>query len=84
MSHYKVFLDFDTYNKVRESRGKRKGELLQFLNSLAADPFQPGDLHTFRDNVRIEVKVFGKYSLLYYSDHAVKEVKILDFYRSGS
>ena len=84
MNKYTVFLDFELYHQIRSIRGTKKREILNYLNSLAENPFAKGELNTVMEGVRIEVKVIGKYSLLYYADHAVKEVKILDFYQSGT
>lgn len=70
MNRYKVFLDFELYNKIRPIRGPRKSEILNYLNSLAENPFAKGELNTVMEGVRIEVKVMGKYSLLYYAERS--------------
>jgi hypothetical protein len=30
----------------------------------------------------VEVKVIGKYAIYYWADHAVKEIKVIDIFRS--
>ena len=84
MDDYKVFLDFEIFRLIKPIRGIRKQQIIEFLKSLERDPFKEGELNTYRDGRKIEVKLFGKYSLLYWVDHAVKEVKIVDFYASHS
>jgi len=83
MSGYRVFLDFEVHDLIRPIRGPRKREIVNFLRALEENPFLHGDLQTRRDGRDIEVKVFGKYSLLYWADHAVKEIKVVEFYALG-
>jgi len=41
-----------------------------------------GDLQKEKEGRILEVKVFGKYSIYYWSDHAVKEVKVVEILKS--
>ncbi len=54
-------------------------ELLALFDLLKADPFQGNDYH---DEVQYAgpnaVKLVGAFAVVFYVDHAVKEVKILD------
>lgn len=78
MSDYDLYVSIETVDGLRQIRGKRKKEIVNFLSSLKSNPFLQGD---FKKNTAIqtlEVKVFGKYSVYYWSDHAVKEVKVVE------
>ncbi len=61
---------------VRPPRLERE-RILTFLESLANRPEFPGD-YTERDvdGRSIQIKIIGDYALTYWTDHAVKEVKV--------
>jgi len=51
---------------------------------LAEDPFRAGD-YVERDDIGrpIQVKIIGRYAVFFWSDHPVKEVKIVDLKSAG-
>lgn len=53
--------------------------MIRFLESLSTDPFQKGDYADRTPEGReVQVKVIGSHALLYWADHPVREVKVVD------
>jgi hypothetical protein len=51
--------------------------ILSFLESLSSDPFRRGDYEEHDDVGRpVQIKIIGNFALTYWTDHAVKEVKV--------
>ena len=84
MSDYRVFVSLEIAEAVRLIRGVRRHQIFEFLTSLQSDPFQVGDFQKQQSVRTVEVKVFGQYSIYYWPDHAVKEVKVVDLVRSDT
>ena len=63
---------------MRQMRPAWRTRIIHFLESLAADPFQSGD-YTERDPVdrTLQVKVIGPWAIVYWTDHPVCEVKVV-------
>lgn len=52
--------------------------LLKFFESLANDPYRTGDFRQYTlEGREIEVAVVGRYIVGYWSDHAVKQVRVV-------
>lgn len=83
MSPYNIFLRLEATEAIRAVRGAQRTRISAFIDLLANDPFQVGD-YTERDesNRQIEIKVIGQYAITFWSDHAVKEVKVVDIQRA--
>lgn len=79
MQPYKVLISIEILQFQRPARSDRD-KILSFLESLAIDPFKPGDYEE-RDDVGhpVQIKIIGDYALTYWADHAVKEVKVVRF-----
>ena len=82
MINYQLFLNYEVAVRIKPIRRRRKIEILEFLERLTNEPFLSGDFQKKKDFLDLEVKVFGNYSLYYYADHAVKEIKVVDFQKS--
>ncbi len=83
MSPYNIFLRLEAAEAIRAIRGAQRTRISAFIDLLANDPFQVGD-YTERDESdrQIEIKVIGQYAITFWSDHAVKEVKVVDIRRA--
>ncbi len=77
--NYALFIRHEAYDVVvAASRGARD-RIMKFIESLPADPFQSGDyLETDSTGRDCQVKIIGKYAVYFWTDHAVKEVKVVD------
>ncbi len=77
MVRYSVFLREEAHATAPKS-GVQRSMVMEFIRSLADDPFQSGDFHE-HDSVgrRLEVKIVGRYAVTFWSDHPVKEVKVV-------
>jgi hypothetical protein len=76
---YAVYLRREALDFLRECRREDRDSLLNLLDTLANDPFQKGDFAEKDQTGRtIEVLIFRRYAILYWPDHPVKEVKIVD------
>lgn len=76
MQPYKVLVTIEFLQLQRPAPRERE-QILAFLESLADNPFKPGDYEE-RDDVDrpLRIKIVGNYALTYWADHAVKEVKV--------
>jgi len=82
MVAYRLFISIDIVDAIKSVRGPRRAAIQDFLIKLRSDPFMKGDLQKEKEGRILEVKVFGKYSIYYWSDHAVKEVKVVEILKS--
>ena len=76
---YEVYLRREVFEFLRQCRSGDRERLLTLLRKLGTDPYKQGDC-TERDRTgrKIEVLVFRKYAVLYWADHAVKEIKVIE------
>lgn len=83
MSPYSVFLRLEAAEAIRTIRGAQRSRIVAFIDSLAKDPFQVGDYTEQDESDRnIEIQVIGQHAVIFWSDHAVKEVKVVDIRRA--
>ena len=76
---YEVFIRHEVYRSLQDSSARDQERVLDFVESLADDPFREGDATTFDEHDRIvQVKMLGKLVLFYWADHAAKEVRVVD------
>ena len=75
---YLLFVRHELYDLIRQMRPAWRQQVLRFLESLAADPFQSGD-YTERDPTDriLQAKVIGPWAIVYWADHPVGEVKVV-------
>jgi mRNA-degrading endonuclease RelE of RelBE toxin-antitoxin system len=73
---YKVLVSVRFLQLPRPAKRERE-QILSFIESLATNPFKPGDYEE-RDDVGnpVQIKIIGDYALTFWADHAVKEVKV--------
>ena len=76
---YEVYLRREAFDFLRQLRRDDREHLLGLLRRLARDPFQPGDFSE-RDlsGRQLEGVIIRRYAVLFWADHAVKEVKVTD------
>ncbi len=76
MQAYKVLVTIEALQMKRPPRAERE-RILSFLESLANYPELAGDF-TERDETgrSVQIKIVGDCALTYWTDHAVKEVKV--------
>jgi len=78
---YRVFIE-ERAARVLTSIEARKAPL-DFIRSLAADPFQEGDFAEADAVERtIHTQLVNDYAISFYADHAAKEVKVLQVSRA--
>jgi hypothetical protein len=76
---YEVYLRREVFEFLRECRRDERDQLFTQLRALGRDPYRRGDF-TERDRSGrdIEVSIFRRFAILYWADHAVKEMKVTD------
>ncbi len=76
---YEVYLRREVFEFLRQCLVADRERLLTLLQSLGRDPYRRGDF-TEQDRAGrgIEVLVFRRYAVLYWADHAVKELKVIE------
>lgn len=75
---YAVFVQHELYEVIRTMRQPWRNKVVQFIESLAGNPFDAGD-YSERDPADrfIQVKVVGPWAIFFWADHAVSEVKVV-------
>ena len=84
MTPYRVFIVAEVIATLRKC-GKREQDLIKRLfDELARDPSRPGD-YAEQDEIGrpIQVVITGSSAVCFWTDHAVKEVKIVDLKPAG-
>lgn len=76
---YEVYLHREAFAFLRQLPRRDGEHLLGLLQQLGRDPFRRGDFSE-RDlsGREIEVLIVRRYAVLFWTDHAVKEVKVTD------
>lgn len=76
---YEVYLRGEVFEFLRHCRVNERELLLKLLRALGQDPYRRGDF-TERDQSGrdIEVVVSRQYAVLFWADHAVKELKVIE------
>ena len=82
MLDYCLFINIEILDSIKSIRGSRRVEINEFLLRLRSDPSMKGDFQKDKEGRTLEVKVFGKYSIYFWADHAVKEVKVVELLKS--
>jgi len=83
MLRYSVFIHEDVINSLPRSERQRRS-IMNFISSLGDNPYSRAD-YTERDvsGRDLEAKIVDHYAILYWVDHAVKEVKVVHFQSAG-
>jgi hypothetical protein len=76
---YEIFLRSEAIQALRTIRAAPRRQLAAFIDSLAINPFSEGD-YAMRDSSgrAVQIKIIGTFAVTFWSDHPVKEIKILD------
>jgi hypothetical protein len=85
MARYRVFLAKEIVAQLRDCKRNQQRVITRFLDEIADDPFRAGDFVEHDDVGRdIQVTLIGRYAPYFWSDHAVKEVKVIDMKAAGN
>jgi mRNA-degrading endonuclease RelE of RelBE toxin-antitoxin system len=75
---YRVFVDVDAAKSLQTFRKSDRELIFRFLDLLANNPFRRGELQISDESGHtIEIQRVGSFWIWFWSDHAVKQVKIL-------
>jgi hypothetical protein len=78
-TEYSVYVRHEVYLRLGKVPVRQRSRLLSFFDSLERDPFQHGDYEVISPEDRqIQVKIIGSYALLFWADHPVSEIKVVD------
>ena len=78
MPPYEVFVHVSVLDTAPK-RGVQRQRLLEFIYSLRANPYTPGDFTDIDSTMRTrQVKILGDFALTYWVDDPVKAVMIVD------
>ena len=83
MSHYQLFLRVEAIEGLKATKGLQKRQISTFIDRLASNPNATGDYAETDDTGRIiEIKVVCQFAITFWTDHAAKEIKIIDIRRA--
>ena len=84
MALCRVFLAKEIVAQLRDCRSRERESITRFFDQIADDPFGAGDFVEQDDAGRdIQVTLIGRFALYFWSDHAVKEVKVVGMKIAG-
>ena len=85
MIAYSVFVESGVAESLLRLKAKDRERLLRVFKQLRTNPFVDGD-YVERDDIGrlIQVLLVGRHAVVFWADHAVKEVKILDLKPAGN
>jgi hypothetical protein len=84
MALYRVFLAKEIVAQLRDCKRRERESMTRFFDQIADDPYRAGDLVEQDDSGRdIQVTLMGRFALYFWSDHAVKEVKVVGLKVAG-
>lgn len=79
MISYSVFVESSVTDTLMGLKPKSRDQVLRFLKKLRSNPFFEDDYFEVDEIGRpMQVMVVGKLAVVFWADHAVKEVKIID------
>lgn len=74
-----LYVRHEVHLRIGTLRSRARTEIMRFLESLSSDPFQKGDYQDRTPEGRdVQVRVIGSHAVLYWADHPVREVKVVD------
>ena len=84
MPPYRVLIAKDVVASLGNCSRREKLLITRLFDDLADAPYRVGDYVERDENERpIQVLIAGRFAIWFWSDHAVKEVKILDLTLAG-
>jgi len=76
---YSLFLRAEAIEALKTTRGQQRRQISTFIDLLGTNPNMIGDYPEMDDNGRrLEIKVIGRFAITFWTDHAAKEIKVLD------
>ena len=77
-SAYTLVLRREAVDVFRSLRGFERQQFERFFDALQDRPGEPADAYT-RDELgrRLEIRYVGRFRVVYWTDHAEKEVKVV-------
>ncbi len=76
---YALYVRYEILLLLKSMRGVQRERIMRFIESLPSNPFQKGDYQDRSPEGRlIQVKVVDRYAILFWADHPVHEVKVVD------
>lgn len=84
MTSYSVFVESHIAESFPQMKLKERNQILRLLKKLRTNPFLEGD-YVERDNIGrlMQVVIVGQSAVVFWADHAVKEVKVIDLRFAG-
>ncbi len=81
---YSVYVESHIAESFPRMKAQDRNILLRLMKTLRTNPFLEGD-YTERDDIGrlMQVVVAGKHAVVFWADHAAKEVKVLDLRPAG-
>ena len=81
-SLWKYVLNQTSVEALLTARVGQRNRLIHFLLALTNDPYKEGDFSA-QDEVgrTVQIKVVGAYMVTYWSDHPVREVRVVNIER---
>jgi hypothetical protein len=85
MISYSVYIEAGIAAALAGFKATERNRILRLLDRLRNDPFLAGDYIESDDIGRpMQVLVVGHHAVVFWADHAMKEVKILDLKPAGN
>ena len=84
MTSYSVYVESHIAESVGQMKLKERNQILRLFGKLRTDPFVEGD-YVERDSIGrlMQVVIVGSHAVVFWVDHAVKEVKVIDLRFAG-
>jgi mRNA-degrading endonuclease RelE of RelBE toxin-antitoxin system len=85
VTSYSVYVESHIAEVLHSLRPKERNQVLRLLDKLRRDPFLEGD-YAEQDSIGrpIQVVIIGRHALVYWVDHPVREVKVIDLRPAGN
>jgi hypothetical protein len=78
MALYRVFLAKEIAAQLKDCKRREREAMTRFFDELANDPYRAGEFVELDDISReIQATLIGRHAVYFWSDHAVKEVKVI-------
>ena len=76
---YTVYVRVEVYEFVRKCGREEQRNVVDLLKALEMNPFLAGDYQEKDEAGRkLDIKLCGRLAIIYYVDHAVKEIKVIE------
>lgn len=84
MSLHSVFVESHIAESFSQMKLRERNQILRLFRKLRNDPFLEGD-YVERDTIGrlMQVVIVGESAVVFWADHAVKEIKVIDLRFAG-